>query len=166
MHFYEHLSVLSRQLEDFLRSLNDEQYGTPLPEMQASSIGQHTRHILEFFTELISGYHSGHVDYDGRRRDRALETDRFRALETLHDLQQRIRRPDKVLVLLVSYGPAGAPSGAVATTYHRELSYAIDHMVHHMALLRIAALFVSAPVLPASFGLAAATQRYQQLCAR
>ena len=55
-------------------SLDDETYS--IPEDDAGSIGAHVRHDLNFVESVLTGSHSGIVDYTRRVRDRRLETNR------------------------------------------------------------------------------------------
>jgi hypothetical protein len=49
------------------------------------------------------------------------------------------------------------------TNYFRELTYNIEHAVHHMAIIKIGIREVANYVtLPADFGIAASTIRYKE----
>ena len=76
MQLKEPISNLLEQLQYVIDELNPGQYTEPVKLLSQSSIGQHTRHILEFFVELNKGYESGMVDYDKRIRNKAIEADK------------------------------------------------------------------------------------------
>ena len=164
MQFKEPISHLLEQLRSVIDGLNDKQFTTPVNVLSGSTIGQHTRHILEFYIELDKGYKSGAVDYDQRERNHAIESNKYVAIESLTAIRENLGKPDRELILMVNYGADEAQ--AIATTYYRELIYNLEHTVHHMALIRIGVNAVSAIEIPEGFGIAASTLKYRQACAQ
>ncbi len=63
------------QLSDLVQQLNSEQYNKESDILSGGTIGQHVRHILEFYLLLVSGSFSGKINYDHRKRDIQIETD-------------------------------------------------------------------------------------------
>jgi hypothetical protein len=164
--FTNQLQHLVQQLSDIFAQLTDDQYDRPLPVYNGSSIGQHVRHVIEFFHELEGGYHRGFVDYNNRKRNKLLETDKASALAALTRAISTCNKPDKSLQLPFDDHSMAMPSFVVATTYYRELVFAIDHTVHHLALIRIGVEHLQTVAIPAGFGIAASTQRHQSACAQ
>jgi hypothetical protein len=148
---------LLEQLKYVLEELTNEQYVTPVKVLSRATIGQHTRHILEFFTELHKGYENGIVDYDKRLRNHVIESDKLSAINLVHEILISLDKPDKQLILHVEYGD-------INTNYFRELNYNMEHTVHHMALIRIGLEAISDIVVPDGFGVAASTLKYRQSC--
>jgi hypothetical protein len=77
---------LSRQLQSLSRlllNLTDEQYNQKVAHLGNSSIGGHTRHVIELLHCAIDGYSTGQVDYVNRKRNLLLETDRMFAQSVL-----------------------------------------------------------------------------------
>jgi uncharacterized damage-inducible protein DinB len=164
--FINNIQQLVQQITEILTQLTDAEYGRPLAVFNGSSIGQHTRHVIEFFVELEKGYQQGFVDYNNRKRNIVLETDKGAALAILTDIALACNKPDKQLQLAVDYQPPHTPDVMITTTYYRELAFAIEHTVHHMALMRIGIEHLQTVAVPASFGIAASTQRFQSSCAQ
>jgi uncharacterized damage-inducible protein DinB len=164
--FTNQLQHLVKQISHILAQLTDEEYSRPLPVYNGSSIGQHARHVIEFFDELEGGYHRGFVDYNNRKRNKLLETHKASALAAFKNTVLACTKPDKSLQLSVDDHSLAAPSVTVATTYYRELVFVIEHTVHHMALVRIGVEHLQTVVVPAGFGIAASTQRHQSKCAQ
>lgn len=169
------INQLIEQISAMLEGLSDAQYAQPLAVFSNASIGQHTRHIIEFYLELFSGYELGVVDYDNRRRSHAIGTDRRCALGKLQEVAAQLARPDKDLWLTADFGTAeqspvlqkaGSTGARIRTNYHRELVYNLEHTVHHMALLRIGISALDSLELPESFGVAFSTQKFRKPCAQ
>jgi len=79
---------ITEQLSVLLDKLTIEEYSKSLVILNGSSIGQHVRHTLEFFTCLFHGVENKVVDYDGRQRDIFLESNNLEAkncLRQIHD---------------------------------------------------------------------------------
>jgi len=164
------INSLLGQLTELLRQLTDEQYQRPIAILSDATLGQHTRHILEFFIELARGYDRGQVNYDGRQRDRRIETARRFAIETIQEIAGRLNKPDKEIMLIVDLQQlhigTSRRDSRVLSNYRRELVYTLEHTVHHMALLRVGVRGIDGPALPESFGVAASTLQYRATCAR
>jgi hypothetical protein len=161
MHFKEPLSNLLADLQYILEELTDQQYVQPIKILSQATIGQHNRHILEFFVELNKGYDAGIVNYDKRSRNHTIETDRAFAIQTIRVITENIDKPDRDLLLNVEYG-----NHPVFTNYFRELVYNLEHTVHHMALIRIGLNTISDLAIPEHFGVAASTIKYRKACAQ
>jgi hypothetical protein len=157
-------TVLLYQLKELLESLSDEQYCRKVALLSNASIGQHTRHIIEFFQELEKGYTTGFVNYDARKRNYMIETLRNFAISELVDIADVISKENRPLKLIANFSSQGANPYEVPTNYQRELVYNVEHTVHHMALLRIGVNEVTTIVLPENFGVAISTIKYRNLC--
>lgn len=154
------------QLDELLLKLTNQQYTTPSPVLFNATIGQHVRHIAELFIELEKGYNSGTVNYEKRRRDYSIETDKQVALAVLHNIRAAIHKPAKTLLLEGSYNHASNALVVIPTNYYREVVYNIEHAIHHMALIKIGVTDIANMPLPESFGVAPATLKYRRACAQ
>jgi len=150
------------ELQRILSQLSNEQYGSRLPVLSDSSIGQHTRHIIEFFQELNNNYDSGVIFYDKRQRNRLLETDCVLALIELNDIKNKLSGKDKEMLLVGSYSSESADETTVKTTYYRELVYNLEHAIHHMAMIKIGVRQTTMVQVPSDFGVAAATIQHKR----
>jgi len=61
------------QLIHLINSLTKDEYTSQLNMLNKSTIGQHIRHIVEFYNELEKGYSAGIIDYDNRSRNLSFE---------------------------------------------------------------------------------------------
>lgn len=153
-----------RQLSETLLQIAEADYARSSAALGGSSVGQHVRHTLEFFICLEHGVGVGTVNYDLRAHDKLVETDKFVALSTIARISEFIHRHqhDRELQLEVGYDPSSEACIAIATNYFRELTYNIEHAVHHMAIIKIGLREVAPYIkLPADFGVAISTIRHQ-----
>ena len=153
---------LTQQLKDLLAQISPEKYQERLSIIMNASIGQHYRHIIEFFTCFREGVQSGVIDYNKRKRDIWIETIPSIAVSKLSEINSfidKVENIDQNMDLVTDYY-----SKKIQTTFLRELSYNIDHSVHHMAIIKIAIKNTCPHVkLPEGFGVASSTLKYQAL---
>ena len=160
---FEHpIQQILSQLSNSLHLLNDQQYTLSIEKLFNSTIGQHVRHIIEFFTCLEKGYHTGIVNYEKRERDLRIETDKQHARILMHNISASIDRPDKNLLLEANYDETSNTTLTLHTNYYREVVYNLEHTIHHMALIRIGINELSEIQLPADFGVAPSTVKYKK----
>ena len=74
------------QISESLEQLTCEQYCKPSTILFGATIGQHVRHIIELFICLDNGYTSGMVNYEKRKRDYTVETDKDSAVKLLKSI--------------------------------------------------------------------------------
>ena len=72
MNFQDHKSALL-EIKNICLILPDEIYAKPLNILTGSSIGQHIRHIIEFYHCLLSQANKSVVNYDLRKRNSLIE---------------------------------------------------------------------------------------------
>jgi hypothetical protein len=154
------------QLSESIRELTVEEYTHSSDILFNATIGQHVRHVIELFLELEKGYETGCINYDKRKRDYTIESDKVFAIELLHEIYLRLNRADKNLLLEATYDESSDNTILISTNYFRELMYNLEHTVHHMALIRVGINEVSTVVVPDDFGVASSTVKYKQACAQ
>ena len=153
-------------LSDTLDKISEHDYYSPCNELNGATIGQHYRHIIEMFECLADGYDTGTISYDDRKRDPRLEQNKQAAFLFIKSLLPKISLPQKNLRLAASYSQTADGPEYFSTTYHRELAYALEHAVHHMAILKIGFRFIVPGLqLPANFGVAVSTIRHKSAVA-
>ncbi|MDL5047368.1 hypothetical protein QQ054_15220 [Oscillatoria amoena NRMC-F 0135] len=157
-----------KQLQGLVEQIEPTDFAKPVPTLGNSTIGQHLRHTLEFFICLEGGYKDGLVNYDKRGHDKLIESDKFIAMAALTRIRQFVEthNSDIQLSLEVGYDLKQDDYTTVQTNFKRELVYNIEHAVHHMAIMKIGIREIAPYVtLPADFGIAASTIRYQEKAA-
>ena len=154
------------QLSESLNQLSDAEYIQPSNILFNATIGQHVRHIIELFLCLENGYDGGVVNYEKRKRDYRIETDKCFAADLLKEVYHRLNRPNKDIILEgEDYGDTPEVV-AIPSNYYREIAYNLEHTIHHMALIRVGINDVSSITLPSEFGVAYSTIKYRKQCAQ
>ncbi|WP_373497032.1 hypothetical protein [Aquiflexum sp.] len=151
------LEVLG-ELEDMLIQIQSHNYKELSPALKTSSIGQHCRHILEFYICLIDQYEDGKINYDKRERDKTLDSEKNMALEKIELIKKGILKPDKEILLCHK---VEGKKIELKSSYFREILYNLEHCIHHQALLKLACLELGYMELPESFGIARSTLAYK-----
>ncbi|HZY79148.1 MAG TPA: hypothetical protein VFE50_06485 [Cyclobacteriaceae bacterium] len=151
------------QLEDMVQQVAAEDFSRPSPALSNSTVGQHLRHTIEFFLCLEKGFREGLINYDKRAHDKLIESDKFIAINAIRTIREFVvaTRNDSQLRLDVGYDRHTEDCVTIQTNYFRELTYNIEHAVHHMALIKIGIREVAGYVkLPSDFGIAVSTLRH------
>lgn len=164
---------ITRSVEDVLKqglfllnSLDREAYTRPATGGFGGSIGEHYRHVVEHFSSLLAGVRDGRVDYDSRKRDRAIESDIEYARAVTEALIDDFKRlPWDVfqkwvqVTYTVAYNTDEVES--VPSNVSREIVFCVGHAVHHYAIIRL--LCAQSEIeMPFGFGVAPSTLRHSR----
>jgi uncharacterized damage-inducible protein DinB len=153
-----------KELIQVLQDLPDNEiYWNPISSLSGASIGQHTRHIIELYQCLLNGYAVGIVNYDNRKRDNLLETNREAAIEALLGIATVIEQPDKEMTIQCDSLESGL---LIKSNYYREVYYNLEHCIHHQALIKVGLVTIGLHAVPEQFGVAPATTQYRKQCAQ
>ncbi|WP_436514393.1 DinB family protein [Ekhidna sp. To15] len=156
---------LLSQLSQVIDSCKEEDFARPLTELSNSTFGQHIRHTLEFFICLFDAENSRVVNYDQRKHDTLIETDKKLALsviQSIHDFLDK-NQDDFTLTFEANYAISNDVNDQMKSSFYRELAYNIEHAIHHMALLKVAVNHSLTYIeLPENFGVASSTIRYRE----
>jgi hypothetical protein len=167
-------SVAERVLRDaefYLDALDSEVYRMPLDLLFGASIGQHTRHFIEFYRCLLLQIDQpgGVVNYSKRERDLAIETDPQVAQRHITEIAEKLTGIDaNRSCLLECDDHIDGESNTVESNLERELLYNIEHTIHHLAIIKIGLAAVAPSIeIPEHFGVAPSTIKHKQnICAQ
>ncbi len=158
------------QLKDLLECIHENDYNSQPEILSGASIGQHIRHILEFYLLLVSGSQSGIINYDSRKRDTRIETDRKFAIATMDGLVTAIDAIDESadVQFVANYTNDEINSRQIKSSVGRELAYCIEHSIHHQAIIRAGLIALDLKkLINEHFGVAYSTLRYREsICAQ
>ena len=154
--------AIFNQLEDSVLQLSNEQYCQKIDTLSGASIGQHVRHVVEMFVCLQDGYASGIVNYEKRKRDITIETSKEITIDVINKINSALLNENKSLVLEAGFDENSYELNNIPTNYFREIAYNLEHAIHHMALIKIGINEVSDTQLPAGYGVASSTRKYQK----
>jgi hypothetical protein len=152
------------QLIDLLNDLDSVVYKEALRPLHYSTVGQHVRHITEFYLCALKGYENGMIDYDARERNILIEIDKDFTVETLQNVKHQLQKlkSDALLILKSKFG--GDEAMDIPSSFFRELTYLIEHTIHHLAIIKIGLNEVYPEInISKNFGVAHSTIRYQEL---
>jgi len=150
------LEALSR----FVQQVPEDRYQEAYPQLYGGTIGKHVRHILEFYRQLLAASTEEAINYDARNREIQLETMPQQALDVIDQLSRFLASPLADRPLLVD-AAVFAEATPVYSSLHRELFYAYEHMVHHMALIKVGCFGMEGLWFSENFGMAYATSQHR-----
>jgi len=158
------------QLSSLIHLLTKEEYKSQLTILNKSSIGQHIRHIIEFYIEFDNGYKSGNISYDNRERKLQLETNQALVTDELKRIINTLQKYDlnKELLIESNHGLNQNETILSKSSCRREIVYALDHTIHHLAIIKIAfqVEFKHIKIIP-NLGIAPSTLRNNnKICAQ
>ena len=83
-HIFENIKL-------YLNLIDAQKYTEPLELLSNSTIGQHTRHVVEFFQCLVEQCQCSQIiDYDKRQRNKRIETDPNYTIQVLDNLFEQL----------------------------------------------------------------------------
>ncbi|TGL21928.1 DinB family protein [Leptospira yanagawae] len=133
---FEENEILLSEGITLLEVLPDSLYH-PAGNENLSSVGEHFRHIIEHYQMFFQGMSCGYIDYDNRKRNVNLETNRAFAIETLSSINLELQQngiPEGQILVSQNYNP-DFPKPVLSSTIERELMFLVSHTVHHYAII-------------------------------
>ena len=118
------------------------------------------------FICLEDGYVNGVVNYEKRKRDILIETNKTLAAGLLKTIYEGLGKENKTLVLQGTYNEDSSELIEFGTNYFREIAYNLEHTIHHMALIKVGIREVSDIEIPEGFGVASSTIKFRKECAQ
>lgn len=149
------------ELIDLLRKIPNSEYSNQCAALSNSTIGEHTRHIIEMFQCLENSYDSGFVNYDRRERNVLVQTDTDYAVSQIEIIQKSLNKENKKIELQQTID---GQEIYVESNYIRELLYNLEHCIHHQALIKVAVLQNPSILVGENFGVARSTIEYRKQC--
>lgn len=157
---YAILHEILTEQQNLLRKVSAKMYTQSIPSLDGSTIGGHTRHIIEFLEILLNSYHTNQINYDERQRNLELEKNPEQAIQAISEILSRINLPNKNLIM---HQTVGTVSLEIPTNFFRELLYNIEHCIHHQALIKVAFNEIKmSHLLNKNFGIAPSTIQYRE----
>lgn len=151
------------QVGKIIEQIDNAEFTKPSVNLNGATLGQHFRHAIEFFQCLEIASRDGQVCYDNRSHDIRIESDKHIALKAINAIEEFIDSVhlEQSLSLEISYAKSGDDSVTLPTNMSREIVYNIEHLVHHMALVKIGIKELCPQIaLPEDFGVAVSTIKY------
>jgi uncharacterized damage-inducible protein DinB len=151
------------ELIDLLSQMSNDEYAKSCESLFGASIGQHTRHIIELYLELIYGVKNNEICYDRRIRNVTFETDVTAAIEAIDLIKVDIDSlQDAPVKLKADYGNSDTAI-QLDTSFFRELAYNLEHSIHHQALIKVALKELGKlDLIDGAFGMAPSTTRFKK----
>jgi uncharacterized damage-inducible protein DinB len=157
--------AIIQQITQLLRTIDQPTYAKPLDIFNGASIGQHIRHILDFYGCLLRDVKAGKVDYANRSRNPLAETNpdyTLRAFRQIADEVEKLTESARLEVWGDFSKDEDEGRPVLESSVGRELMFAHDHAVHHLAIIKIGVQFALPNLqLDASLGVAPATVKHR-----
>lgn len=153
------------EIKTLIIQLRPNDYSRKLDLLSEGTIGQHVRHILEFYQCVKAGVPDGLISYDKRKRDLLLESNVAFAEEIIAELIIWLSRItcECLLYLEANLSNQEGDSLLLPSSLNRELGYCLEHGIHHQALIKVGlAEMHLTHLIDSDFGVAPATLRYRQ----
>jgi len=153
-------------LQSQLRTLRRQIEGLPADIYCAArgpssgSIGEHVRHVLDHVRALLDGMRKASFTYDARLRGTRVELEPQCAADEIVRICVAVEQLDDVpmdrAITLIALTDRDRWQAEVQTSIGRELTFVMQHTVHHCAMVAIL-LESTGRAVPPRFGYAAST---------
>ena len=159
-------------ISELTHQLGVNNISRPLEILSGSTIGQHIRHMVEFYGCLIASKEKNIISYDKRERKIELETSPLFIKTTIADILEDVNGLNLLgkVSLEGSFSEDTEEQDVIVSSVYREMAYCLEHTVHHLAIVKMA-IKVEFPevILDKNFGVPYSTIRYrkeQEECAQ
>ncbi|MDI9359085.1 MAG: hypothetical protein QM528_09060 [Phycisphaerales bacterium] len=150
------------QINQLLLVIKQEDYNRKINSLSDATIGGHVRHSIEMYQCLDNAYKSGVVDYSKRERNISTETDPKFAYQCFIEILKKIDKKNKHVTVKLE----DDSNTQFESSYARELLYCTEHLIHHMALVKVGLIEIGGYKVSEEFGVAPSTINYRKLCAQ
>lgn len=148
----------------YLENLSSADYTMQIELMSNATIGQHTRHFIEFFQCMLSQVNDEAINYCQRKRDLNIEQNPEIAIQAIDDVISKLDDLDLEQPIHLCTSKEGTDS--LVSSVAREIHYNIEHCIHHLALIKIGLKIIKPDLeIPANFGVAPSTIQYRKALA-
>ena len=152
------------QSTEYLNQISKEAYQSKIPNLLDATIGQHTRHFIEFFQCLMDQIERNvPIDYSKRKRNTNIESDPKYAMSCLDLVKTQIQNLDveqDCVMECAKYYSIGEAL-LVPSSIARELVFNIDHAILHLAMVKMGIKAIAPEIqLSEEFGYAPSTVSY------
>ncbi|MEK9612728.1 MAG: DinB family protein [Flavobacteriaceae bacterium] len=153
-------------LKNLIEKLDSKSFSQKNKTLFGASIGEHFRHIIEFYMCCFEQTGESRVNYDLRKRDKQLELDIRKGIQTLDQILMKLDRLNGKRNHMLIMDNSLDSKSTIQTSLFRELTYCMDHCIHHQSLIKIALLEQGlVHLVDQNFGVAFSTQNYRNQCA-
>ena len=168
MNINPHKIVLN-DIKTLLQKIDADAFVKKNEILSGASIGEHLRHIIEFYLCCLQQHKNTTINYDLRERNKELETNKTKGIEAVDfvfDFLNKLEnKDDKNLIMRSVHENEEEDENAIKTTFFRELNYCMDHGIHHQSLIKIALIDHGiAHLIHDNLGVAFSTQNYRNQC--
>ncbi|MFK7847513.1 MAG: hypothetical protein AB8G77_19635 [Rhodothermales bacterium] len=122
-----------------LTEMDDRVYTHTDSPVYNSGIGDHYRHCLEHYLCFLDGIDARSIDYDARKRDKRISSDRLYAIQITEQIVRQLNLTgcEGVSLKVKMDCRLDDEEGAIWTdsTPERDLQYLQAHTIHHYALI-------------------------------
>lgn len=153
-----------QQMTNLLDRMDNQIYAQPLEVFKGASIGQHFRHILDFYLCLLRGIPEGIIDYASRDRNPLAETDVQYIQQAFCHISQTMDQFSEEAPVKVwgDFSTQVTQRPELVSSIGRELMFAYDHAVHHLAMIKIGIAAVAPTLqLDHTLGIAPSTIKHR-----
>jgi len=126
-----------QQLSMLLNVIESDTYVDVSVGPYYSSIGSHTRHILDFYNCIIDGLDVNEIDLTSRKREEIISTNIEAALKRILEIQQTLMSFTDINTDYLVHVTDNLGEGNLRVSYTLEsiLAHANSHAVHHFATI-------------------------------
>jgi len=147
--------------KSFLTKLTATEYSLKIDLMSQATIGQHTRHFIEFYQCLLAQADTQNINYCLRIRDLDIQENPAIAIQAIDEVIANLEKLNPETSISLYTSKEGTEK--IQSTIARELHYNVEHCIHHLALIKIALKIIRPDLeLSDSFGVAPSTIQHRK----
>jgi uncharacterized damage-inducible protein DinB len=157
------------QLSTLLQSISEEDYSKQTEVLSGSTIGQHFRHIIEFYLVLVDSKNNT-INYDNRKRNTKIENSTELALKSIKQIETKLEKlnEEETIFLEADFTEDGSRKSKIKSSMAREMAYCLEHSIHHQALIKAGLVSLNIKnLVNDKFGVAYSTLQFKnKICAQ